>query len=107
MFTGFVRYANTKTGNEIIDKSIAGFRYDNLDLICVYENDSNIEIDTIPIVKQILGVEEKEIALEELKDMFVDYMNGEYVIQEDVVDESVDENVEDIEENVDETTSEE
>lgn len=75
MVNGFVVKANSITGDKTVDDSITGFHYNGVDVICIKDENENIEINTIEMVKQILDVSE-DINNETLKDCFVDYKNG-------------------------------
>lgn len=75
MVRGFVVKANTITGDPNVDKSITGFQYNNLDVICTKIDEDNLEINTVDTVKQIMEITD-DIDIEELKNKFVDFKNG-------------------------------
>ena len=86
MYTGFIVKAGEITGNEIVDKSIKGFKYENVDVICI-ENDGVVnEIETFDTVKEMLDVEpdintlslgDEEMSGEELLSRFLALKNAE------------------------------
>ena len=84
MYTGFIVKAGEITGDEIIDKSIEGFKYSNIDVICIKNDGIVHEIETFDTVKQILNPEPEinttdldEISDEELLNRFVALKNME------------------------------
>ena len=86
MYTGFIVKAGEITGNEIVDKSIKGFNYNNVDVICIEIDGVVNEIETFDTVKEMLNTEPEisvlnlgyeEMSGEELLERFLAFKNAE------------------------------
>lgn len=73
MYSGFIVKAGEITGNDIIDVSIVGFKYSNIDVICIMQDETVSAIETVETVRIALQVEDG--SLEELKDQYIKMLN--------------------------------
>ena len=73
MYSGFIVKAGEVTGNDIIDVSIVGFKYSNIDVICIMQDETVSAIETVETVRIALQVEDG--SLEELKDQYIKMLN--------------------------------
>lgn len=76
MYTGYIVKANEKSLNEIANKTIKGFNYENTDVICIEYDGELVEIETVAMSKQIIGIEEsEELSDEEILEKFLEMKN--------------------------------